>query len=91
MNRAFKNKGIYMDYDSCLRFNLVGKIRVNINGGSFIKEATRAKSGKNGFVEFAEYPVRFRNGDIAMKKLKGNVKISFDTSKEALIQVKRNA
>jgi hypothetical protein len=51
------------------------RINVYING-KHVTKCIRAKSGKNGFVEFAVTPIRVSGDSFLVKKVRGNVKIS---------------
>jgi hypothetical protein len=50
-------------------------VRVSLNGKR-ISKSTRAKSGKDGFVEFYKQPYQIVGGELVTVKLRGNVKIS---------------
>lgn len=71
---------MYINADIAERHGAIGKIKVFHNGIE-IKEATEAKCGKNGFVKFAPLPIRVKNDEIVYKKIRGNIKISFNLNK----------
>jgi hypothetical protein len=51
------------------------RVTVSVNG-KVIPKCIRAKSGKNGFVEFYLNPLQLKNCDALRGKMRGNVKIS---------------
>lgn len=65
--------GLYVEHGdiACHR----KRINVYVNG-KHVSKCIRAKSGKNGFVEFYLSPLQVKNGDALRGKIRGNVKIS---------------
>lgn len=72
--------GFYIDVEKAERLNLLGKLKVYINGNR-ISKAVAAKSGKSGFVEFYETPIMIdkrKADEVLRRKLRGNVKVSIN-------------
>jgi hypothetical protein len=65
--------GLYVEsgHIACYR----KRINVYVNG-KHVAKCIRAKSGKNGFVEFAVTPIQIKGDNFLLKKIRGNVKIS---------------
>lgn len=67
--------GFYIDADKATRRDLIGRIKVTLNGRP-LKLVVAAKSGRNGFVEFFVRPLTIRGDAFVTKKLRGNVKVT---------------
>lgn len=74
-----RNKSFYAEAGTVLDSGFTAKVLLN---GVELKDVTRAKSGKDGFVEFVPdsksnktWDYCIKNGEHPLKKLRGNVKI----------------
>ena len=81
---------IYIDTDFCAIRNIGRKVTVRLNGRKMTK-VTRAKHGKNGFVEYYPDPMRIilSKEVILTKKVRGNVKISFNLWRDTVNNVEK--
>lgn len=78
-----KRASIYIDVRLAERYGYMRKVRVHLNGRE-VKRVVSAKSGKNGFVEYAEessfktYKKALKLNDWPSKRVRGNVVIKFN-------------
>tara|TARA_R110000751_G_scaffold91926_2_gene180099 strand:+ start:1528 stop:1749 length:222 start_codon:yes stop_codon:yes gene_type:complete len=68
---------MYIDIDMFIRRRLAGMVSFRLNG-KIINKVVRAKSGKNGFVEYYPQPLTIKNDEVVRVKKRGNVKLSFN-------------